>query len=189
MSHVLKGLVFTKTIEFCNIQGFYFSLTPGQSKAYSYRALLRYRISNTLGTTTIYGWGYSPTRRWRETKTLSVIKSWWVRFSFSTNFYVVLTWKGLVHPAFWKKCCYKYFKGKSSSFLQNIILSIAKSLVLFVKEYTSIEQLSFSDSWGSVLSSWSKLKFDRCYLCCVLLKCPCQKGKVVQELFPQEHKT
>ena len=65
--------------------------------------------SGGSGTTTSYGWGYSPTRRWRETKTLSVIKSWWVRFSFSTNFYVVLTWKGLVHPAFLEEMLLQIF--------------------------------------------------------------------------------
>ena len=33
-----------------------------------------------------------------------------------------------------------------------------------MKEYSSIEQLSYSDSCGSVLSSWSRLKLNWCDL-------------------------
>ena len=44
--------------------------------------------SGGSGTTRGFWWGYSPRSRWREMKTLSLIKSR-VRFSFSTNFYVV----------------------------------------------------------------------------------------------------
>ena len=40
-------------------------------------------------------------------------------------------------------------------------------VVLLMKEYSSKEQLPFSDSYSSVLSSWSSLKLNWCDPCSV----------------------
>ena len=53
----------------------------------------------------------------------------------------------------------------------------------------SIEQLSFLDSWGFVLSSWLKLKFDWCDLSSVEMSMSKRESGAGIISSSQEHKT